>query len=93
LQQLATRYGVDITESQLEIDVAEATTFESEHLGVQRGTPLVQVSSVDFSPTGKVGFNRTVVRSEHFYFAADMHRKTGAPTRRPLSELVARTDE
>jgi hypothetical protein len=51
------------------------------------------VSSVDFSPTGKVGFNRTVVRSEHFYFAADMHRKTGAPTRRPLSELVARTDE
>jgi GntR family transcriptional regulator len=93
LRQLVTRYGVDITESQLEIDVTEATDFDSEHLGVQRGTPLVQVSSVDFSPTGKVGFTRTVVRTEHFYFAVDMHRKSGASTRRPLSELVTRANE
>jgi GntR family transcriptional regulator len=93
LQQLVTRYGVDITNSQLEIDVTEATAFESEHLGVPRGTPLVQVSSVDYSPTGKVGFSRTVIRTEHFFFAVDMHRKSGASTQRPLSELVTKANE
>jgi len=93
LQQLATKYGVDITDSQLEIDVTGASHFESDHLGLKRGTSLVQVSSLDFSATGRVGFTRTVVRPEHFFFAVDMHRKSGAPTRRPLSELATRGND
>jgi GntR family transcriptional regulator len=92
LQQLATKYGVDITDSQLEIDVATASDFEARHLGVEPGTPLIQVSSLDSDAAGRViGFTRTVVRTEHFFFAVDMKRRGGSVTRRPLTELVART--
>ena len=92
LQQLATKYGVEITDSQLEMDVVPISKFEAEHLGVSRGTPVVQVNSLDSDASGRVvGFIRTVVRTEHFFFAVDMHRKSGDTTRRPLSELAARS--
>jgi GntR family transcriptional regulator len=90
LQQLATRYGVDITDSQLEIDATPASQFESDVLGVETGAPLIQISSLDFSTKGKTGFTRTVVRNDHFFFAVDMHRKSGVRSRAPLSELVSR---
>ena len=91
LQQLASKYAVDITDSQLEIEVAPSTAFESEHLGIEAATPVVQVNSVESDASGRVvGFVRTVVRSEHVFFAVDMHRKGGAHSGRPLSELVAK---
>ena len=93
LQQLATKYGVEVIDSQLEIEVAAASPFEADHLGIDAGIPVIQVSSLDSAANRKVGFTRTVVRTEHFYFAVDMHRKGGAPTRRPLSELLTRADE
>jgi GntR family transcriptional regulator len=90
LQQLAKKYGVDITDSQLEIEVAPATEFDARHLVVKRGDLLVQVNSLDHDANGRVvGFIRTVVRAENFFFAVDMHRKSGVPSRRPLTELVA----
>jgi DNA-binding GntR family transcriptional regulator len=46
LQQLATRYGVDVT---------PASQFESDVLGVETGAPLIQVSSLDFSTKGRPG--------------------------------------
>jgi GntR family transcriptional regulator len=91
LHQLASKYGVEIIDSQLEIDVANTSKFEAEHLGLDRASPLIQVSSLDFGIAGRVvGFTRTVVRLEHFFFAVDMHRKSGDTTRRPLSELASR---
>ncbi len=91
LQQLASKYAVDITDSQLEIEVVPSTGFESEHLGIESGTPVVQVNSLESDGGGRVvGFIRTVVRSEHFFFAVDMRRKAGGNTRRPLAELVAK---
>ena len=91
LQQLASKYAVDITDSQLELEVVPTTAFESEHLGIESGTLVVQVNSLESDASGRVvGFVRTVVRSEHFFFAVDMHRKGGGNTRRPLSELVTR---
>ncbi len=90
LQQLAKRYEVDITDSQLEIEVVPASKLDAEHLGVKRGEPVVQVNSLDSDATGRVvGFVRPAVRAENFYFAVDMHRKGRAPSRRPLTELVA----
>ena len=92
LQQLASKYALDVTDSQLEIEVVPSTGFESEHLGIESGTPVVQVNSLESDASGRVvGFVRTVVRSEHFFFAVDMHRKGRKPARRPLSELVAKT--
>lgn len=94
LQQLAAKYGVEITDSQLEISVASASEFEARHLGVKSGTLLIQVSSLDSDAVGRViGFTRTVIRTEHFFFAIDMHRKSGAISRRPLTELVVRAAE
>lgn len=94
IQQLATKYGVEITDSQLEISVASASDFEARHLAIKPGTPLIQVSSLD-SGTGErvIGFTRTVVRTEHFFFAIAMQRKGGAISRRPLTELVVRGGE
>jgi DNA-binding GntR family transcriptional regulator len=81
---------VDIADSQLEIEMVPASDFDARHLGVKRGEMVVQVNSLDYDATAKVvGFIRTVVRAENFFFAVDMHRKSGAPTRRPLTELVA----
>lgn len=91
LSQLATKYGVDITDSQLEIEVTPASKTEAEYLEVTKGTALVQVNSLDSDANGRVvGFIRTVVRADHFFFAVDMHRKAGIGARRPLTELVAR---
>lgn len=91
LTQLATKYGVDITDSQLEIEIVSASMAEAEHLGLAEGASVVQVNSLDSDATGRViGFTRTVVRVDHFFFAVDMHRKAGAGMRRPLTELVAR---
>jgi hypothetical protein len=51
---------------------------------------MVQVNSLDYDASGRVvGFIRTSVRAENFFFAVDMHRKSGSPSRRPLTELVA----
>ena len=92
LQQLASKYALDVTDSQLEIEVVPSTRFESETLGIDSGTPVVQVNSLESDANGRVvGFVRTVVRSEHFFFAVDMHRKEGGLARIPLSELVAKT--
>ena len=91
LQQLATRYGVEIIDSQLEVDVAKASPFEAEHLDVNEATPVIQVSSLDFGTGGRVvGFTRTVVRPERFFFAVVMHRKAGVATSSALSGVVAR---
>ncbi len=92
LQQLASKYGVEITDSQLEISVATATDLETRHLGIDPGSSLVEVSSVDSDAAGRViGFTRTVVHVDHFFFAVDMHRKSDQVTRRPLTELISRT--
>jgi GntR family transcriptional regulator len=94
LSQLATKYGVEITGSQLEMDVVGASDFDSKNLGVEVGTPLIQVNSLDSDAAGRVvGFSRTVVRTEHFFFAVDMHRKTGQEIRRPLTELAGRSSD
>ena len=91
LQQLATRYGVEVIDSQVEIDVSRVSQFEAGHLGVDSDSPVIQISSLDFGAARRVvGFTRTVVRTEHFFFAVEMHRKSGVTTRRPLSELVTR---
>jgi GntR family transcriptional regulator len=90
LQQLSQKYGVDVTDSQLEIEVVPASEFGARHLGVKRGDLMVQVNSLDYDASGRVvGFIRTSVRAENFFFAVDMHRKSGSPSRRPLTELVA----
>jgi DNA-binding GntR family transcriptional regulator len=94
LQQLATRYGVEIIDSQLEIDVAHASKFETVHLHVDEASPVIQVSSLDFGTAGRVvGFTRTAVRPELFFFAVAMHRKAGVPTGPALSGVVARAGQ
>lgn len=93
LQQLAVKYGVEITDSQLEMDVTPASAFDSAHLGVDKGSPVVQISSLDSAKDKVVGFIRTVVRPDHFFFAVDMHRDANVEARRPLTELVAKTGD
>jgi DNA-binding GntR family transcriptional regulator len=91
LQQLATKYGVDIVDSDLEIEMTRASRFESRSLGIEEGSPVVQVSSLDFAAGDRVvGFTRTVVRPERFFFAVAVHRKSGVSEGRALSGLVGR---
>ena len=90
IQQLAAKYGVEIVNAQLEIEVAGASTTEAEYLGVEPATPVVQVSSLEFDNAGRVvGFTRTAFRTEHFFFAVDMRRVRGAV---PVTPLVAKAD-
>ena len=88
IQQLAAKYRVEIVNSQLEIEIAQASPAEAEHLGVERAAPVVQVSSLDFDNAGRVvGFTRTAFRTEHFFFTADLRRKVAAAQ---VSALVAK---
>jgi GntR family transcriptional regulator len=92
LQQLATRYGIEISDSQLEIDVARASRREAEILGIAEGSPVIQISSLDTGTIGRVvSFTRTIVTTDHFFFAVHMHRKTGAAQASNLSRLVAKS--
>jgi GntR family transcriptional regulator len=94
IQQLAAKYGVEIVNSQIEIEVAGASATEAEHLEVKPATPVVQVSSLDLDRAGRVvGFTRTAFRAEHFFFAADLRRRSGsevAPTKASTGALVAK---
>ena len=78
LQQLASKYAVDVTDSQLEIEMVPrpgSSPRTSASIRERRSS-----RSIRSSPTSGrvVGFVRTVVRSEHFFFAVDMHRKEGS---------------
>ncbi len=73
VHQLATRYGLELTTAQMDIEVIPAPASEAEILGLQEGDPLIQISSIE---SGKrlVGFVRTVIRPEQFFFAGEIHR-------------------
>ena len=93
IHQLAAKYGVEVTDSKLEIDVTTASDFEAENLGVAVGSAVVQVSSVDSDAQGRlVGFVRTVNRMEHFFFAVDMHRISEKVGRRSATEMAVDTE-
>jgi len=63
--QLATKYGVEITESGIEIKAVPASMFESEALGIGENPLVIQVGSLDFANGHRVvGFTRTVVVSD-----------------------------
>jgi GntR family transcriptional regulator len=93
-QQLATKYGVDITDSQIEIKAAAASEVEAEILKIDEGAAVIQVGSLDFAYGDRVvGFNRTVVVREYFLFAVAVHRKAGGARGRSRSELVTRANQ
>ena len=92
LHQLSAKYGVEITDSRLEIDVTAASDLDVRYLHVEEGAPIIQVSSIDSDKMGRIaGFTRTVVKAAHFFFAVDMHRGHEVSQRRPLSELVTQS--
>lgn len=92
VQQLAAKYGVEIISSQLEIETSGASVAEAENLALNPGTPVVQVSALDFDKAGRVvGFTRTAVRAEHFFFAADVKRRRDSAAT-PMTTLVAKAN-
>jgi len=88
LNQLATKYQLELTTAELQIEIVEASEFEAEVLSVPPGSPLAQLSTIE---SGKrlAGFVRTVVRPENFFFAASLHRNPEVLRNRSLSTLAA----
>ncbi len=76
-EQLAAKYGVEVTESQLEIEIAHTSSAEAAVLGVEEGAALVQVSSLDFSRNGVMGFTRSLTSTVGFFFSIFVNHGTG----------------
>ncbi len=92
VQQLAAKYGVEII--RLPAGDRDFRCFGGRG-GAPRlnpGTPVVQVSALDFDKAGRVvGFTRTAVRAEHFFFAADVKRRRDSEAT-PMTTLVAKAN-
>ena len=83
---------MEITDSQVGSRFAEPRVRRSTLASIGRARCPGQLARLRRS--GRVvGFIRTVVRIEHFFFAVDMHRRSGGHTRRSLSEVISRATE
>jgi GntR family transcriptional regulator len=70
LVQLATRYGLELSESLVTVEVSLATEFEAGLIGIRLDAPVFLLSSVDVDTSGApVSFTRAIVRADHFRFS------------------------
>jgi GntR family transcriptional regulator len=70
LEQLAERYGLQVSSTEITIESTAANEFESREIGVPPGTPVFLLASLAIrSDRQPVAFTRTVVRSDHFRFS------------------------
>jgi GntR family transcriptional regulator len=76
LHQLATKFALEVHESDLQIESGRTTPRESQILGVATDEPVFVVSSLDRGAGGQVvGFSRTVVRPGHFFLAVSIRHR------------------
>jgi GntR family transcriptional regulator len=87
-RQLATRYGQELTDADIEIRVVLASKAEGEILGVVPGSSVVEVSSIE-SGKRTVGFIRTVFKPDNFRFNAALQRLPHAVRSDGLSAMVS----
>lgn len=79
LVQLATRYGLQLSESLVTVEVSLATEFEAGLIGIPRDAPIFLLSSVDVDTSGApVSFTRAIVRADHFRFSVGIHYHTAS---------------
>jgi GntR family transcriptional regulator len=70
LEQLADRYGVQVSSTEITIESTAANEFESREIGVPPGTPVFLLALLAIDRRRQpVAFTRTVVRSDHFRFS------------------------
>jgi len=76
LQQLSSKFAVEVRDSELKIESGRATVREGEILDVSPDDPVFVVSSLDRGTSGMVvGFSRTVVRHDHFFLAVSIRHR------------------
>lgn len=74
--QLAVRYGLAITQSQVTVEATRVNEFESEQLGIRLDTPVFLLSSVDLRADGlPAAFTRSIARSDTFRFSVVIRRE------------------
>lgn len=79
LIQLATRYGLQLSESLVTVEVSLATEFEAGLIGIPLDAPVFLLSSVDLDTSGApVSFTRAIVRADHFRFSVGIHYPTAS---------------
>jgi GntR family transcriptional regulator len=77
LVQLASRYGLELSESLVTVEVSLATEFEAGLIGIPRDAPVFLLSSVDVDTSGApVSFTRAIVRADHFRFSMGIRYPT-----------------
>ena len=91
MKQLATKYGLELTDSQLELTIVVASRSEAEVLGLKAGAEVVQASAIE---SGKrlVGFIRTVIRTDNFAFSAAVHRSPQTSNAEGMSMLLSKSN-
>jgi GntR family transcriptional regulator len=88
LVQLATRYGLELSESLVTVEVSLATEFEAGLIGIRLDAPVFLLSSVDMDTGGvPVSFTRAIVRADHFRFSMGIRYPT-ATVRSPDAQGV-----
>ena len=81
--QLATKFVVEVHESELQIESGRATKAEGQILDIPSGEPVFVVSSLDRGAGGRVvGFIRSVVRHDHFFLAVSIRQPKGVKRQR-----------
>jgi GntR family transcriptional regulator len=74
LVQLARRYGVKASQSEVTVEATLANKFETDVLGVTLRTPMFLLSSLVRGPDGQsIGFMRAVVRCDYFRFTVQIN--------------------
>lgn len=87
-QQLASKYGQELTHADMEVTMVEATDQEADALGVEEGSLLVQVTSLE-SSTRLVGFIRRVIRPDSFFLKISLERTSQSVRAEGLSGMVS----
>lgn len=73
LEQLASKFVVEVQESELQVESGLATSREGEILDIPPDDPVFVVSSLDRGAAGHVvGFTRTVIHPDHFFLAVSI---------------------
>jgi GntR family transcriptional regulator len=76
LVQLARRYGVMPTRSEITVEATLANKFEADLLEVKLRTPMFLLSSLVTAVSGNpLGFMRTVMRSDYFRFSVQINHE------------------
>jgi GntR family transcriptional regulator len=91
-EQLASRYGIEISVSDVTVELTELNEFEADLLGVPLRSPAFLLSTLDLDAAdAPLSFTRTVIRGDQFRFSLVVreHQTAGPKRNHGLMAYIA----